>query len=54
MDIVLTIGREDPFRENNDELSDILHRKGIQHQIHHWDDRAHSGHYWRKMAQIYV
>ena len=54
MDIILAVGREDPFRENNDELSDILQRKGISHQVHHWDDRAHSGYYWRKMAQLYV
>ncbi len=54
MDIVLTIGREDPFRENNEQLSDILHRKGIGHAMHHWEERAHSGYYWRKMAPIYV
>lgn len=54
MDIVLTIGREDPFRDNNEHLSDILHRKGIGHALHHWEDRAHSGHYWRRMAPIYV
>ena len=54
MDIVLTIGKEDPFRDNNEELSDILQRKGIGHQIHRWDDRAHCGYSWRKMAQIYV
>lgn len=54
MDIVLTIGKEDPFRDNNENLSDILSRKGVAHQIHHWDERAHSGFYWRRMAQIYV
>lgn len=54
MEIVLTIGREDPFRENNEALSGILHRKGIGHTLHHWEDRAHSGYYWRRMAPIYV
>lgn len=54
MDIVLTIGKEDPFRENNELLSSILQGKGIEHQIHFWEDRAHSGYYWRRMAQIYV
>ena len=54
MDIVLTIGKEDPFRENNENLSDILRGKGVEHQIHHWDERAHSGFYWRRMAPIYV
>jgi esterase/lipase superfamily enzyme len=54
LDIVLTVGKEDPFRDNNEQLSGILRSKEINHQIHHWDDLAHSGHYWRKMAQIYV
>lgn len=54
MDIILTVGKEDPFRENNEHLSDILRGKGVDHQLFHWDERAHSGHYWRKMAQIYV
>jgi len=54
MDIILTIGKEDPFRDNNENLSDILQGKGIHHQFHHWDERAHSGYYWRRMAQIYV
>jgi len=54
LDLIFTIGKEDPFRGNNEDLSRILHTKGIGHQIHHWDDRAHSGYYWRRMAQIYV
>ena len=54
MDIVLTVGQEDPFRESNEELSDILNRKGIGHQIHRWDGRAHRGHSWRKMAWLYL
>lgn len=54
MDIVLTIGKEDPFRDNNEHLSGILNEKGVNHQIYHWDDRAHSGYYWRNMAKIYI
>ena len=54
MDIVIVIGREDPFRENNEHLSTILNGKGISHQLHHWDGRAHNGHFWRKMAPIYI
>jgi esterase/lipase superfamily enzyme len=54
MDIVLTVGKEDPFRENNEQFSDILRGKGVNHEMHLWDDRAHRGSYWRQMARIYI
>lgn len=54
MDIVLVIGKEDPFLQNNQHLSSILYEKGIHHQLQLWDERAHSGYYWRRMAQIYI
>jgi esterase/lipase superfamily enzyme len=54
MDIVFTIGREDPFLDNNRHLSQILWDKGVWHAKHEWDDRAHSGYYWRRMAPLYL
>lgn len=54
MDIVFTIGQEDPFLDNNYYLSQLLNEKGIQHQMHVWADRAHSGYYWRRMAPLYL
>lgn len=54
MEIVLTIGKEDPFRHNNEHLSDILRSKGVTHECHYWDERAHQGRYWRQMAREYV
>ncbi len=54
MDIVFAIGREDPFLANNLHLSDVLWKKNIHHQLHIWDDRAHSGYYWRRMAKLYL
>lgn len=54
VDIVLTIGREDPFIDNNRYLSEILWSKGIWHALHEWDGRAHRGRYWRQMARLYV
>lgn len=54
MDIVLTIGKEDPFRHNNEQLTDILRGKGINHEYYLWDERAHQGRYWRQMAGFYV
>lgn len=54
MDIVIVIGREDPFLDNNLHLSHILHQKGIAHALHIWGSRAHSAYYWRKMVRIYL
>lgn len=54
MDIVLAVGEDDPFLANNRHLGDILHAKGIRHQLHVWPGRAHRGHAWRRMAPIYV
>ena len=54
MDIVLVIGAEDPFLENNRYLSHLLWSKGIWHALHIWEGRAHRGRYWRQMAPLYV
>jgi esterase/lipase superfamily enzyme len=54
MEIVLTIGGEDPFLDNNRHLSGVLSTKGIGHQVHVWDGRAHRGSAWRKMAPLYI
>ena len=54
MEIVMAVGAEDPFLDNNRYLSGILHSKGVDHQLHIWDGRAHRGHYWRMMASLYV
>lgn len=54
MDITLVVGDADPFLPNNRHLSEILHAKSIGHQLHIWEGRAHRGHYWRKMAPLYI
>jgi len=54
MDIVMAIGKQDPFLDNNLHMSRVLRDKGVDHQLHLWDDRAHSGHYWRQMVRIYL
>ncbi len=54
MDIVFTIGKEDPFHDNNQYLSQILWLKGIWHAMHKWDGRAHRGSYWRQMVSLYI
>lgn len=52
MDITLLIGKEDPFLENNQRLSQILWDKGVWHRMHYWDGRAHRARFWREMAPI--
>lgn len=54
MDVVLAIGRDDPFLENNRHLSRLLGDQGVRHQLHLWDGRAHRAGAWRKMAALYV
>ena len=54
MDIVLAVGKEDPFLGNNHYLSRIMWSKGIWHALHEWDGRAHRGSSWRQMARLYV
>ena len=54
MDIVLAVGREDPFLDNNRQLSRVLWEKGVWNALHEWDGRAHQGHAWRQMAPLYV
>lgn len=53
MDIILAIGKEDPFLESNHKLSNILNEKGISHQLFEWDEEAHKACYWRSMVSIY-
>jgi esterase/lipase superfamily enzyme len=54
MDIVMAVGGGDPFLDNNRQLSEILHAKGVRHQLHVWEGRAHRGQYWRQMAPLYI
>lgn len=54
LDIVFTIGKADPFLDNNRHLSRLLEEKGIRHQLHFWDGRAHQAGAWRRMAPLYV
>ncbi|SDM34042.1 Esterase/lipase superfamily enzyme [Catalinimonas alkaloidigena] len=54
MDMVFTIGRDDPFYSSNRYLSQLLREKGIGHALHEWHGRAHRGRYWREMAPLFV
>ncbi len=54
VEITLVIGEEDPFLQNNRELSFTLQEKGVNHALHVWNERAHRGYYWRRMAPLYL
>ena len=54
MSISLAVGREDPFFENNKNLSAVLTDKNIQHSLYIWDDEAHRPFHWRKMVRLYL
>ena len=54
LDIVLTVGSADPFLDNNRHLSHLLGQKGVHHQLHVWDGRAHRAGAWRAMAPLYI
>ena len=54
MDIILVIGKEDPFLENNRYLSQTLWDKGVGNALYEWDGRAHQGSAWRRMAPLYI
>jgi esterase/lipase superfamily enzyme len=54
VDVVMAVGNEDPFLDNNRLLSRLLADKGVDHRLHVWDGRAHRAGAWRKMAALYV
>ncbi|WP_461149159.1 esterase family protein [Spirosoma pulveris] len=54
LQIVMTIGAEDPFLGSNVTLSSALYDKQIPHELYIWDGRAHQVSDWQKMAQLYL
>ncbi|MCM2680057.1 esterase family protein [Echinimonas agarilytica] len=53
-DMTFVIGEQDPFRANNERLSQILWQKNVPHDLKYWEDRAHRGYYWRRMAPVFI
>lgn len=54
MQIVLAVGQEDAFAENNRQLSHTLERKGVAHTFDVWEGEAHRARYWRSMVPKYL
>lgn len=52
--ISLVVGKEDPFYDNNKQMSTVLTGKNIPHSFYIWDDEAHRPYHWRKMVRLYL
>ncbi|MGL6097057.1 MAG: esterase family protein [Fimbriiglobus sp.] len=54
MRITLVVGDADPFVGNNRHLGWALRGRGVSHELHVWDGRAHRPRYWRPMVAEYL
>lgn len=53
LEVVLAVGREDPFFQGNVEFQRLLGQKEVPHQFHVWNGTAHRAHDWKQMAPLY-
>ena len=54
MKVVLAIGRDDPFFENNEHFHNALCNKQINPEYYVWNEEAHRPRHWRQMVQLYL
>jgi esterase/lipase superfamily enzyme len=54
LQIVLVIGKEDPFLPNNQFLHTTLLKKGIANTLHIWEGEAHRPRFWQQMVQYFL
>ena len=54
LDLIFAVGREDPLRAQNEELSAVLWQRGIGNALRLWDGWAHDWPFWEKMIRMYV
>ncbi|MGA0560217.1 esterase family protein [Larkinella sp. VNQ87] len=54
MHILLAVGQEDPFLDNNRALSYSLTEKHIPHNLYVWEGRAHKADDWQQMVKVYL
>ncbi|GAA4315809.1 esterase family protein [Mucilaginibacter gynuensis] len=53
LDIIIAVGEEDAFLDDNRYLSSELSKKGINNSLYIWNEEAHRPKYWRHMVQLY-
>jgi esterase/lipase superfamily enzyme len=54
LDIMLVIGEDDAFLENNHQLHLALTARQIPHRYSVWQGEAHRARYWRQMVALYL
>jgi esterase/lipase superfamily enzyme len=54
MEIILAVGKEDPFYECNRHLSQSLWHKDVWNALYVWEGEAHKAKYWRQMVQQFL
>jgi esterase/lipase superfamily enzyme len=54
MQIILAVGKEDPFLPNNRFLHDSLYKKGVHNTLHVWEGEAHRPRFWQQMVQYFL
>ena len=54
MTIILVIGRDDPFFDNNEHLEKALQAKEVYPELYIWEGEAHRPRFWRQMVQLYL
>jgi esterase/lipase superfamily enzyme len=52
--VIIVIGRQDAFLENNFQLDTTLWNKQIAHEFYVWDGEAHKPKYWKQMLSLYL
>ena len=53
LEVVLAVGREDPFLQGNIDFERLLNEKELPNQLHIWDGNAHRAADWRQMVPLY-
>ena len=52
--VILAIGKEDAFLQNNLWMAQILNSKYIYNELHFWEGEAHKPFHWRQMLDLYL
>jgi len=54
LEVILAVGNDDAFVDDNRVLTQILTAKAIPNQLHIWSDEAHDATQWMEMVQLYL
>jgi esterase/lipase superfamily enzyme len=53
-DVILAVGRDDPQRASNEQLSHLLWSKDVWHALRIWDGLGHDWPVWQRMLRLYI